>query len=71
MRRAIDAGELPAVKLRSRLRITPDDFASWIASSRTATARATAVPPPRKRRPHSAGTFRALLPTETDGQAQL
>jgi excisionase family DNA binding protein len=34
VRRAIDDGELPAVKLRSRLRVTPEDFQAWIASSR-------------------------------------
>lgn len=28
VRRAIDDGELPAVKLRSRLRVTPQDFES-------------------------------------------
>ena len=34
VRRAIDEGELPAVKLRSRLRVTPQDFDAWISTSR-------------------------------------
>jgi excisionase family DNA binding protein len=71
VRRAIDEGELPAVKLRSRLRITPDDFASWIASSRRATPRANTIARARKRRPHPAGTFRALLQADADCQDQL
>jgi excisionase family DNA binding protein len=32
IRRAISQGELPAAKLRSRLRITRSDFDSWITS---------------------------------------
>ena len=34
VRRAISDGELPAVKLRSRLRIMRTDFDGWIASQR-------------------------------------
>jgi excisionase family DNA binding protein len=66
VRRAIEEGELPAVKLRSRLRITPEDFASWIAASRRTTPRA--APPPRRRAPRRApaGTFRALAQSEVE-----
>jgi len=63
VRRAIADGELPAVKLRSRMRITPEDFNAWIASQRQASARpitllrATA----RAGRSAPAGSFRALV----------
>jgi excisionase family DNA binding protein len=63
VRRAISDGELPAIKLRSRLRITPADFDAWIASQRQSPVGATA--PPRSatpaRRPAPAGSFRALV----------
>jgi excisionase family DNA binding protein len=66
VRRAIDDGELPAVKLRSRLRITPQDFESWIAASRRGAALPT--PPPRRRaaRRAPAGTFRSLVQSEVE-----
>jgi excisionase family DNA binding protein len=66
VRRAIDDGELPAVKLRSRLRVTPEDFQSWIASSRRSGAGRT--PPPRWRAPRRApaGTFRSLMQSEPE-----
>jgi excisionase family DNA binding protein len=63
VRRAVFDGELPAVKLRSRLRITRADFDGWIASQRQSPPRATAPPrsAPRARRPAPAGSFRALV----------
>ena len=66
VRRAIDDGELPAVKLRSRLRVTPEDFKAWIAASRRGGARRT--PPPRRRAPRRApvGTFRSLVQSELE-----
>lgn len=65
IRRAIDDGELVAVKLRSRLRVTPDDLQAWIANrrqlasqpSRRAAARRSARGAPR-------GTFRSLVDTK-------
>src|SRR5437588_13125033 len=44
VRRAIDAGELPAVKLRSRVRVTPKDLETWIESSRQRSQRPTLSP---------------------------
>jgi excisionase family DNA binding protein len=63
VRRAISEGELPAAKLRSRLRITPADFDGWIMSQRQSPPRATAPPrsAPRIRRPAPSGSFRALV----------
>ena len=71
VRRAIDAGELPAVMLRSRLRIRPEDLDAWITSSLRrgrAGAEPAARPGPRARRPAAAGTFRALLHDELGAQ---
>jgi excisionase family DNA binding protein len=34
IRRAIERGELPAVKVCSRIRIAPDDFARWLEANR-------------------------------------
>jgi excisionase family DNA binding protein len=34
VRRAIDAGELPAFKVRTRLRIRHSDFDAWIEGNR-------------------------------------
>jgi excisionase family DNA binding protein len=66
VRRAIDDGELTAIKLRSRLRVTPDDFQAWIASQRQRRARpASPLAANRPRRRAPTGSFRALL----DGQA--
>ena len=71
VRRAISEGELPAAKLRSRLRITRADFDVWIASQRHAPTRP--APPqrtaPRAPRVAPAGRFRALLHADT-AQAQ-
>jgi excisionase family DNA binding protein len=61
VRRAIDDGELRAVKLRSRLRITPQDLAAWIEASRAGTTSATNTPRPRRTRSAPAGTFRAMI----------
>ena len=61
VRRAIDDGELPAVKLRSRLRITPQDLANWIASGRRTSEAVPLEQPARpRRRPLPSGTFRAM-----------
>ena len=65
MRRAIDDGELPAIKLRSRLRVTPQDFDAWIESSRQKGGRVQLTPLRRVRRPAPSGTFRALIQTNT------
>lgn len=65
VRRAIDAGELPAVKLRSRLRVIPQDLAAWIASSRQSRRRGERDPRPHLGRRPPAGTFRALAQSES------
>jgi excisionase family DNA binding protein len=70
VRRAIDDGELPAVKLRSRLRISPADLAAWIESGRRDSARPDTTPRARTRRPHPAATFRALLQADANRQVQ-
>jgi excisionase family DNA binding protein len=36
IRRAIQRGELPAVKLCSRIRISPDDLSEWVTRNRVA-----------------------------------
>jgi excisionase family DNA binding protein len=66
VRRAIDGGELPAVKLRSRLRVTPQDFEAWISAGRRTTP--SSPPPPRRHAPRRApaGTFRALAQSEAE-----
>ena len=66
IRRAISEGELPAVKLRSRLRITRNDFDAWITSQRQSPATTTAPSrsAPRTRRPVPGGSFRALAHTD-------
>ena len=66
VRRAIDEGELPAVKLRSRLRVTPQDFEAWITAQRRQRARRPELSlgsPGARRAP--AGTFRALVQPDT------
>jgi excisionase family DNA binding protein len=68
VRRAIDDGELIAIKLRSRLRVTPDDFHAWIVSQRE--RRTRQVPPSsgpvRARRAAPGGTFRALFEADAE-----
>jgi excisionase family DNA binding protein len=67
VRRAIYEGELQAVKLRSRLRIRPGEFDTWIASQRTpAKPRLAVAAAARERRPRAPrtappGTFRARI----------
>ncbi len=69
VRRAIDDGELPAVKLRSRLRITPQDFETWIASSRRKPQQERTRPAPRRSLRAPAGIFRSLIHGESDNGA--
>jgi excisionase family DNA binding protein len=66
VRGAIDDGELVAVKLRSRLRVTPQDFEAWIASRRQQARQPT--PPPRRVpvRRAPGGSFRALVQADAD-----
>jgi excisionase family DNA binding protein len=71
VRRAIDDGELPAVKLRSRLRVTPQDFAGWIAASRHANAAVPLRPEMRSRRRPPVGTFRAMVQRSDDRGVEL
>ena len=67
VRRAIDDGELPAVKLRSRLRVTPQDFEAWVAGrQRQRRSRSERSAAPRLPRRAPLGTFRALAQTEPD-----
>ena len=70
VRRAIYEGELQAIKLRSRLRITRPDYDAWIASQRQAPhhrTQAPARPAARQPRRPPAGSFRALA--RADDQA--
>ena len=61
IRRAIDAGQLRAVKLCSRIRISPDALEEWIASSMAREpSHSTRIATRRARRAPAAGTFRAL-----------
>ncbi|MGI8428875.1 MAG: helix-turn-helix domain-containing protein [Solirubrobacteraceae bacterium] len=69
VRRAIDDGELCAVKLRSRLRVTPEDFEAWIASSRRNSSRAALDRRPLRTRRAPAGPFRALIQDGADSGA--
>jgi excisionase family DNA binding protein len=69
VRRAIDAGELPAVKLRSRLRVVPQDLEAWIASCRQSGRHRTTEFRPRLGRRPAGGTFRALV--DSDREAEL
>jgi|GEM_PF-7023801 len=71
VRRAIDDGELPAVKLRSRLRVTPQDLAGWIAAGRRANAAAPLPPDTRSRRRPPTGTFRAMVQRNGDRGVEL
>lgn len=61
IRRAIDDGELPAVKLRSRLRITPQDLEAWIASGRRGNPEAPPLTRARVVRRPPTGAFRAMV----------
>jgi excisionase family DNA binding protein len=66
VRRAIDEGELPAVKLRSRLRVTPQDFEAWISAGRRTKSSPPRASPHRPLRTAPAGTFRALMQSEAE-----
>jgi excisionase family DNA binding protein len=71
VRRPIDAGELQAVKLRSRLRVTPQDFEDWIAASRRRASGKRDGPSPRRERRPPSGTFRALARADEHGAVEL
>jgi excisionase family DNA binding protein len=58
--RAIDRGELRAVRLCSRLRIPREAFDAWIASSTVRVGHRVAPPPPPAP-PPVRGSFRRLL----------
>jgi excisionase family DNA binding protein len=66
VRRAIADGELPAIKLRSRMRVVRADFDAWLSSQRHAPVHGISAirPAHRGRRPAPAGTFRALAQAE-------
>jgi excisionase family DNA binding protein len=73
VRRAVFDGELQAVKLRSRLRITRQDFDAWITAQRQPATRAPATlragrpaTRPAERRTPAAGTFRCLIHADAD-----
>jgi excisionase family DNA binding protein len=77
IRRAVSEGELPAAKLRSRLRITRQAFDAWITAQRQPAARLPT--PPRAARPAArpaacrtpaAGTFRAQIHADADRQGR-
>jgi excisionase family DNA binding protein len=72
IRRAISEGELPAVKLRSRLRIVRQDYDHWIAGQRQARASRATAPAdrPRLRRRAAAGSFRALAHADLERELQ-
>lgn len=55
VRRAIRSGQLPAVRIGSRLRIDPADLDRWDDSARVAAR--SAAPPPRRRSRRSSGVM--------------
>jgi excisionase family DNA binding protein len=63
---AIRRGELPAMRLCSRLRVRPGDFDVWLAASAVAANGPRRKTPDLSPLPCAAGSFRALL-TETRG----
>ncbi len=65
---AIRRGDLPAMRLCSRLRVRGEDLDAWLASSLVQPAPASSVKELRKpsRDPAAAGSFRALM-REGDG----
>ncbi len=71
VRRAITDGELPAIKLRSRMRITRQDFNAWITSQRQTPARPDTPlrVTPRTQRPAATGSFRALVHADATRRA--
>lgn len=72
IRRAISDGELPASKLRGRLRVDALDFQGWIDGCRVQPSPARAVPMPTVLEPSpaapEAGSFRARLREERRGE---
>ena len=68
VRRAVHDGQLQSLKLRSRLRITRQDFDAWILEQRQphAVRPTTATNQPRQRRQPAAGGFRALAHADLD-----
>jgi len=66
VRRAIDDGELPAIKLRSRLRVTPQDFETWISASRRRGSRPMVPHRQRAQRRAPVGTLRSLVESEAE-----
>jgi excisionase family DNA binding protein len=77
VRRAVFDGELQAVKLRSRLRITRQDFDAWITAQRQPAARALAASRaarparrPAERRIPAPGAFRSLIHANADDQGR-
>jgi excisionase family DNA binding protein len=70
VRRAVHDGELQAVKLRSRLRITRQAFDAWIMAQRQPAASVpdsarTTRHATRAQRPAPNGSFRALVDTHS------
>ncbi len=70
VRRAVHDGELQAVKLRSRLRITRQAFEAWITAQRQPVtpvpeSARTARHVTRPQRPAPSGSFRALVDTNS------
>ncbi len=66
---AIKRGELPAVRLCSRLRVRRDDLERWFATSSVRpTTPASARPPKPRSKPAPSDSFRAQL--RTNGKAR-
>src|SRR3954454_724840 len=68
---AIKRGELRAFKLCSRLRISTADVDAWLAASLVSVTALPAVPPPSPPRSFEsapAGSFRARLRDDQEGQ---
>lgn len=65
VRRAIDEGELPASKLRSRLRVRPEDVDAWIAAG-AARPRVSQVRDLSRPHRRPLGPFRTLMRDESN-----
>jgi excisionase family DNA binding protein len=72
VRRAVHDGQLQSVKLRSRVRITRQDFDKWILGQRqpSTARRAVAANQARPRRRPATGSFRALAHADLDRELQ-
>lgn len=68
IRRAIDDGELVAIKLRSRLRVTPDDLQVWINDQRREVSRRPPRLMSRRKAQPRQGAFRALVADREEGE---